>query len=70
MTQVNNSIFPEIQAAINKNELMVVGQFLIVPNLRDCCQENLEVFGQAVEIFSDRCWLLENYEHKKLEHQF
>lgn len=72
MTQVNNSIFPELQIAIDKNELMVVGQFLIIADLRDCSPESLEVFAQTFQLKerSLHCWLLENCEHKSLVNEF
>lgn len=54
MTQANNSLPPELQAAIDKNHLIIDGQFLIIPNLRDCPQESLELIGAAFQFLSAR----------------
>jgi hypothetical protein len=54
MTQINRFISPELQATLDNNDLMVVGQFLIISNLRDCPQESLEAFGETFELLSDR----------------
>ncbi|NJO94045.1 MAG: hypothetical protein HC820_06215 [Hydrococcus sp. RM1_1_31] len=52
MIQSNNSLPPELQAAIDKNHLIIDGQFLMIPNLQDCPQESLELIGVAFQFLS------------------
>jgi hypothetical protein len=54
MTQTNSSLSPELQAAIDKNHLIIDSQFLIIPNLRDCPQQSLELIGAAFQFLSAR----------------
>lgn len=72
MTQVNNFLPPDLQAVIDNNDLMIVDGFLIIPNLRDCPQDSLELFGTAFQLLNDKAHslLLEDDQHRSLENQY